>query len=136
PLLACGGIALPASDAGSPSSGASGVPEAGTTVPAEAQAPSNSPPTPPPPPSGVPGPPVPALAGIVLDLETGSGIPKARVCVFEHPEIPCDTTDAGGHYVIGGLPEEAELLFSVIATDYYPVLLTVRTNGPTYDDVQ
>ncbi|UJR80063.1 hypothetical protein [Sandaracinus amylolyticus] len=66
--------------------------------------------TPPPPPPPPPGPvdcaagPVASFAGTVQALADRRAIAGARVCVLDHPEIPCVATNAEGFYVLGCAP--------------------------------
>lgn len=65
---------------------------------------------PPPPPPPPPGPvdcdsdPIASFSGTVQALSDRSAIAGARVCVLDHPEIPCATSNAEGFYALGCAP--------------------------------
>jgi hypothetical protein len=64
------------------------------------------PPPPPPPPDPIDcvSAPVAAFSGNVQTLSDRTPIAGARVCVLDHPELPCATTDADGFYVLECAP--------------------------------
>lgn len=74
-------------------------------------------PPPPPPPVDCDNDPISSFAGVVQTLSGRTPIEGVRVCVLEHPEIPCATTDSVGYYELACAPVgEAAISFQV--TDY------------------
>ncbi len=71
-----------------------------------------------------------SVSGIAADSPSGfTPLEGVRVCVLEHAEVECDTTDAEGRFDLVDVPAEAELLLTLHHDDagYFPVLAHVRT---------
>jgi hypothetical protein len=65
-------------------------------------------------------------AGKVVDLATGTAIAGATVCVYQHPELPCTTSDATGNF-IEAMPQNAKTGFLIDATNYASILWPFQT---------
>ena len=94
--------------------------------------------TPPPPPPPPPGPidcaagPVASFSGTVQALGDRSAIAGARVCVLDHPEIPCATTSAEGFYVLECAPlGDAAISFDAVGFASGVWLWRGVAGGPT-----
>ncbi len=68
----------------------------------------------------------PADAG---DAGATPPIPGARVCVDQHPEIPCATSAADGTFVLSGLPGGTDLALTLDKSGYTPTLQPIQTSN-------
>jgi hypothetical protein len=79
------------------------------------------------------------ITGVVKEFEpkierqrfkTVSGV---KVCVYQHDEVPCDTTDSSGTFSLCGVPEDSDLLLSFQKTNYAKALRMLTTRKDDYD---
>lgn len=101
-LMTCALAALALAGCGSETGGA---PMPDGSMPA-GDAGTMPPPPPPPPPEPVDcaTDPIASFSGTVVSLSDRMPIANARVCVIDHPEIPCATTNSVGFYVLECAP--------------------------------
>src|SRR6185436_10757228 len=82
------------------------------------------------------GPPI-TVTGQALEFTlSDAGSPPIvgmTVCVHEHPEVQCATTDSTGLFVLPGVPSGSELLLSFEKASYFPVLRTITTGAVDVD---
>lgn len=73
------------------------------------------------------------VTGVVVDVSNGDparnfdhtkypAIAGVKVCVHEHADIPCVTTDSEGKYALGGLPENLDVYLSYEKESLAPML--------------
>jgi hypothetical protein len=74
-------------------------------------------PPPPPTPIDCENDPISSFAGVVQALNGSGPIAGVRVCVLDHPEIPCATTSAAGYYELACAPV-GEAAISFESTEY------------------
>ncbi len=60
-------------------------------------------------------------------------VPGVKVCLYEHPEVPCSTTDAGGTFSLCGVPADSEVLLSFEKKEYVKALRMLITRQSDYD---
>ncbi len=64
---------------------------------------------------------------VAATMIEGPVIPGVKVCVYEHPEVPCVTSDDGGAFSIGGVPMHSETGLTFVKEGYRSSLHPVAT---------
>jgi hypothetical protein len=66
------------------------------------------------------------LSGTSVVSPGGTTLTQVTVCVFEHPELPCATSDSAAHFSIG-LARDAETGITLVRVGYASVLFPLET---------
>jgi hypothetical protein len=63
------------------------------------------------------------------------GIPGVKVCVYQHDEIPCVTSEADGKLVLRGLPKTTDLILTTEKDGYVKTLRAIETASTPMDGI-
>lgn len=64
---------------------------------------------------------------VITDGATGTPVSGFKLCVSDHPEIPCATSDAKGSVTLAGLPANSELAIEATNAGYVSYLQILTT---------
>jgi hypothetical protein len=74
-----------------------------------------------------------AGAGQAPSATSLPGIPGVRVCVYQHAEIPCATSDSDGKFTLLGLPRATDLVLLTEKAGYVKTLRAIETASTPMD---